>query len=93
MLESELERKIVALCRSEQIATYKFVSPANRGVPDRIILFNGKALFLELKQRGKKPTPLQLHEIERLREAGCRAEWVDNFDDARILILTFIVRA
>ena len=93
MLESELERKIVALCRSQQIATYKFVSPANRGVPDRIILCNGKAMFLELKQRGKKPTPLQLHEMDRLRETGCRVSWTDNFNDARILFLHFAANA
>ena len=93
MLESELERKVVALCRSQQIATYKFVSPANRGVPDRIILCNGKAMFLELKQRGKKPTTLQLHEMDRLRETGCRVSWTDNFNDARILILHFAANA
>jgi hypothetical protein len=93
MLESELERKVVALCRSQQIATYKFVSPANRGVPDRIILCNGKAMFLELKQEGKKPTRLQYYEMDRLHETGCRVCWADNFDDARIVILHFVANA
>lgn len=87
MLESELEAKVVKLCKLHGLITYKFSSPSNRGVPDRIIICKGSVLFLELKQRGKKPTPLQLHEIERLRSAGCKAEWADNYETASNIIL------
>ncbi len=83
MRESELERKVVAWCRREGLLTYKFVSPSSRGVPDRLIIYPGSGLvvFLELKQRGAEPTALQLHEMARLRSAGCTVHWSDNFDD------------
>jgi len=46
---------------------YKFVSPGNNGVPDRMVcLPGGKALFVELKGPGKKPTPLQKRQISYL---------------------------
>ena len=91
MLESELESKVVKLCKLNNLVTYKFSSPSNRGVPDRIIICKGSVLFLELKQRGKKPTPLQLHEIERLRSAGCKADWADTYDRASDIILRHVV--
>lgn len=39
---------------------YKFVSPGNTGVPDRLVcLPGGKAVFVELKSEGKHSTPMQ----------------------------------
>lgn len=81
-LESQLEKRLVEWCRRNGFLTFKFVSPNNRGVPDRIIIRNGRILFLELKQQGAKPTPLQMHEMKRLADAGCRVAWADNFDEA-----------
>jgi len=57
------------------------------GFPDLLILLsNGRALFMECKRLGGKPTPLQLHRIKQLRELGFTAEWCDNFDAARAII-------
>lgn len=91
MTEAQLERKVVEFCRGYKLLTYKFSSPAHRGVPDRIILYHGRALFLELKRPGKKPTKLQERELEELRAAGCAAHWADNFETARDIILKFAV--
>lgn len=39
---------------------YKFVSPGNTGVPDRLVcLPGGKVVFIELKSEGKHSTPMQ----------------------------------
>lgn len=55
MLESALEqsvRQYVARCGGK---AYKWVSPGNPGVPDRICLFpGGRIIFVELKQPGLK---------------------------------------
>lgn len=52
----------------------KFSSPAQRGVPDRIILMpGGKVGFLELKGDGGKATKLQLFWIKTLQEMGFKA--------------------
>jgi hypothetical protein len=82
MLEKHLERKVVAHCKANDILCYKFVSPAHRGVPDRLMIKNGKVLFLELKAPGNVPTALQKHEIQKLRDAGMKVGWTDNVDDA-----------
>jgi len=42
-------------------------------------------LFLELKALGKKPTALQLREMERINNASnttTKATWADSFDEA-----------
>ena len=86
MRESEIERKVVRYCESRGLITYKFTSPASRGVPDRIIIGHEAVLFLELKQKGKKPTPLQMREIGRINARGggfnVAAEWADSFENA-----------
>ena len=48
----------------------KFTSPSRRSVPDRMIYCPGFIFFIEFKAPGKKPTPGQLREHERLRNAG-----------------------
>lgn len=65
---------------------YKFVSPGNNGVPDRLVCFpGGKAVFAELKAPGKKPTALQILQQNILRGLDFPVfvidskEWVDRF--------------
>lgn len=50
---------------------YKFISPGNAGVPDRLIcLPGGKVVFIELKSEGRHSTPLQKLQHKRLRSLG-----------------------
>lgn len=50
---------------------YKFVSPGNRGVPDRLVcLPGGIKIFVETKAPGKKPTPKQKAEQAILVKLG-----------------------
>lgn len=50
---------------------YKFVSPGNDGVPDRLVCLPGRtAIFVETKAPGKKPTPLQKNQQHFLRSLG-----------------------
>jgi len=47
---------------------YKFSSPGNRSVPDRLCLFSkGVAVFVECKAPGKTLTPLQRRTIKFMR--------------------------
>lgn len=87
MLEKELEAKIVKYAKSKKCLCYKFSSPSTRGVPDRIIITpKGVVCFLEIKATGKKPTRLQLREIERLKQHNITADWVDNLEEAKSFI-------
>lgn len=50
---------------------YKFVSPGNVGVPDRIVLWPGGIVeFVELKAPGGKLSKMQEKQIERIRKLG-----------------------
>lgn len=66
---------------------YKFVSPGNAGVPDRLVaLPGGRIAFVELKAPGKKPTPLQMKKMRELESLGATCAWTDSEEGAdRIL--------
>ena len=58
---------------------FKFVSPGNNGVPDRLVcLPGGRAVFAELKAPGKKLTALQKAQHERLKALGLRVWVIDS---------------
>lgn len=77
--EQKLESVVVSYARDRSILTYKWVSPAHRGVPDRIFIFpTGVILFCEFKAPGKRPTPLQEKTIVKMIRQGCLVAVIDN---------------
>ena len=83
MLEKDIEKALVRKVKTLGGMCEKFTSPGRRSVPDRIItLPNGKIVFVEVKNTGKKPTELQLRDHERRRALGCDVRVIDNMDDA-----------
>lgn len=71
MLEKTIEAHLVKRVKESGGIAYKFTSPQRRSVPDRLVLLPGGGIeFVELKAPGKKPTPMQLREHERLRGLG-----------------------
>ena len=61
-----------------------------RGTPDDLFLISwrvrkgspARAVFIEFKRPGKKPTRLQYERLSQLQNRGFFAEWFDNADDA-----------
>lgn len=81
MTEKDVERRLVQQVRKVGGKAYKFVSPGNNGVPDRLIcLPGGRVAFVELKAPGKLPRPVQVHQINALRTLGFRVEVLDDKD-------------
>lgn len=71
MRESTIEAYLRDRVKALGGKAYKFVSPGNTGVPDRLVcLPGGWAVFVELKAPGKKPTALQLSQQRKLAELG-----------------------
>lgn len=71
MREKEIEEYLVKHVRQCGGKAYKFVSPGNSGVPDRLVVFpNGVIAFIELKAPGAKTRKIQDREINRLRRFG-----------------------
>lgn len=70
--ESQLEKKFVGMVQNRGGLARKFVSPNQRGVPDRIIIWpGGEVHFVELKTRSGKLSKLQESEQNKLTERGC----------------------
>ena len=70
MKESTIEKVVSNYAKSKGWLSFKFVSPSNRGVPDRIFLKRGKIIFIEFKATGKKLTKLQKFKIDQIRDGG-----------------------
>lgn len=49
---------------------FKFRSPGNNGVPDRILVGHGLTFFVELKAPGEKPRKLQERVIAKIQKHG-----------------------
>lgn len=65
--------------------SYKWTSPNNRGVPDRIcFLPGGLVIAVELKAPGKVPTKLQMKVIQRLQGLGTEVIVIDSFEGIKI---------
>jgi len=62
---------------------YKFVSPGNNGVPDRIaVLPGGRIWFIELKADNGVVAPLQKWQLGKLTKLGANAIIIRGFDEA-----------
>jgi hypothetical protein len=85
MLEKQIEKKVCDHAKQRGWKVYKFTSPNNRSVPDRLFLKGGIARFIEFKREGCKPTPGQAREIELIREKGFRVDVIDNVRDGELL--------
>lgn len=70
--EAAIEKKVCAYARERGMMVYKFTSPARRSVPDRMFISKGTVFFIEFKSPGKKPTPLQEHEMGIIRAHGAK---------------------
>lgn len=71
MRETEVEQHFIWAVESLGGKTYKFTSPSNRGVSDRIACMpDGRTWFVELKTRGGRLSPLQRIFADEVEELG-----------------------
>ncbi|MGO4345520.1 VRR-NUC domain-containing protein [Paenibacillus sp. MCAF9] len=87
MLEKQIEQYLVKQVKASGGRAYKFVSPGNSGVPDRIVtLPGGRIAFAELKAPGKKPTPLQMNQQRFIANQGLPVVVIDSKEQVDDLI-------
>lgn len=71
MRERELEKILVDEVKKLGGRAYKWVSPGNDGVPDRIVIMPGRGpIFVELKSETGRLSGLQKAQQERLKGLG-----------------------
>jgi hypothetical protein len=79
MRESTIENRFRNEVQKRGGKALKFVSPGNRGVPDRIVLLPGvQTVFVELKAPGKTLEPLQIRWAFILKALGYKHYVIDS---------------
>ena len=82
--EHIIENHLIKLAKKYDCMCFKFTSPSNAGVPDRIIIKND-TYFVELKAPEEKPRKLQLKVMQDMKNHGANVyvlstkEEVENF--------------
>ena len=88
--EREIELRVSAYARYLDMLTYKFTSPSNRGVPDRVFLYKGHTMFIEFKRtRRKKLDPLQNAVRRKFSEQGFIVQICNDIDEGKVMLLAF----
>lgn len=84
MAEKDIERFLVNSIKKLGGVAYKFVSPGNAGVPDRLIVMpGGKIYFVELKTEKGVPTVLQCRQMDRLFSLGCDVTLLQGLEQVK----------
>ena len=85
MKESEIERVLVEEVKRLGGRAYKWTSPGNDGVPDRIVFLpDTRVIFVELKTDTGRLSPLQKIQIDRLKKLGQRVEVVKGIQGVKM---------
>lgn len=69
-LESKIQTRIIKRLESEGCYVIKLILTNKNGIPDLLVLKDGKAFFIEVKRPNEKPRPLQEYRMNELRELG-----------------------
>lgn len=75
--EKEIEKRLTIKLKELGCLVYKFISPNNAGVPDRIVIYpGGRVDFIELKTISGRLSPLQAAQIDKLKRKGANVDVV-----------------
>lgn len=69
-LESVIQSSLIKKYESQGYMVVKLILTNKSGIPDLLLLKDGKASFVEVKRDGQKPRPLQEYRIKELRSLG-----------------------
>ena len=82
-----LERKLVRKIKDLGGMAIKLTSQYSKGDPDRLcLIFDETPFFVEVKSTGEKPTKIQLHVHEKIRELGFEVFIIDTTEKLKSLI-------
>lgn len=70
MLESKIQTQIKNALKKSGWLVIKLIQCSEAGMPDLLAIKQGRVVFLEVKQPGRKPRPLQVFRHKQLTEQG-----------------------
>lgn len=83
MNEHHTEQALKTAVEADGGLCWKLTCPGTTGVPDRICLKAGRAVFIEVKAPGCKPRPIQNRRIAQLRSQGFPVFVIDEVDQIK----------
>lgn len=87
MRESDIERRLVQGVKKLGGKAYKFVSPGNVGVPDRLVVLpGGVVLFVEVKAPDGRLSPNQRLQMWELAQMGAHVFVVWDAGDVDVFL-------
>lgn len=76
--EDFVEKYLMRRCKAMGFGCLKFTSPGTSGVPDRIVIGNGRTVFVETKRAGEKLRRLQEVITAEMRDQGADVRVADT---------------
>ena len=93
MLESKIEARLAQKMKALGGIALKLPANLYTGIPDRMCLLPGGIVFcVELKQKGKKPTAIQLWWARRLKHMGFEHYVIDTMEGVDTLAKLYAAR-
>ena len=87
MRESSIESKLVRMVRERGGLCFKFVSPGNPGVPDRIVITpTGRTVYVELKTEVGRLATIQKWQHEELRKRGADVRTLKGLEQVKAFV-------
>ena len=84
MTESHIERRLAELVRKHGGLCYKFVSPNNPGVPDRIVITpRGRTFYVELKTAVGRLANIQRWQLEEMRKRNADVRVLRGLEEVK----------
>lgn len=78
-LESKIQAKLIKQLEKEGYYVIKLGVTNRNGIADILAIpRNADVLFVEVKQKGKEPAPLQKFRAKELKEHGIKTRWYDG---------------
>lgn len=81
MREADIQSSIIKHLTKGGWLCVKLIQTNLNGICDLMCLRDGKTIFIEVKQPGKKPTELQQYRIEQLHKKGFEAICATSLQD------------
>lgn len=87
MRESKIEARLVKMVRDRGGLCYKFVSPGNPGVPDRLVITpDGRTFYVELKNEVGRLSNIQKWQHEELRKRGVDVRTLNSMEQVAAFV-------
>lgn len=87
MKESTVEARLVKLVRAKGGLCYKFTSPGNPGVPDRIVITpDGRTIYVELKTEIGRLAKIQKWQHEEIRRRNADVRTLKGLEEVKAFV-------